>query len=280
MQNERIVVFEAVLRTGSLSAAARDLQLSQPTVRCTIEALEIELADSLFTRSDNGLIPTRKAHDLWPTAKAVVETSYAFYRAAASDPRTVAGTVRVSSSRVVSHFVLPRMLAELRIRHPNLKVELVPDDRSTDLLRRDADIAIRHVAPKQLQLVARKVGSIELGLFSKAEVGETDIISCLKNQPFVWEDRSVILATAAEDLNLPRPSKIAVATDDQALQVALFAAGVGMGICQVPIAEDLSLNRAVHEWRLDLPVSVIAHEDQINSPSVRQTFDFFAAKFA
>lgn len=276
--SERIIAFEAVMRTGSLSGAARDLGLAQPTVRRTIQALETELSDTLFTRSDNGLIPTERARNLWPTAKAVVETSYAFYRAAASDPELISGTIRVSASRVVAHYVLPNVIARLQ-QQTKLNIEVLPDDRPADLLRRDADVAVRHTQPKQLQLVAKKVAPIELGLFSNTSVGSKDILSCLQTQPFVWEDRGTMLTDAAHRLNLPKPSNIVAATDDQALQIALISAGVGMGICQVPIAQSLGLHRVAAEWGSKLPVWIVAHEDQVNSPPVRKAFDFLTGVF-
>ncbi|MEO0637390.1 MAG: LysR family transcriptional regulator [Pseudomonadota bacterium] len=278
-QNEQIIVFEAVMRTGSLSGAARDLGLSQPTVRRVVEALEHGLDESLFKRSDNGLIPTDKAYALWPNAKTVVEKSFAFFRAANSDSEKIAGTVRISASRVVSQFRLPEMIAELHRQYPNLRAELVPDDRPTDLLRSDADVAIRHVAPTQKQLVAKKAASIELGLFSRTDIGPKDIHSCLEDEAFIWEDRGTMLEKAAEQLRLPKPVKISAATDDQALQLALISEGVGIGICQVPIASTLGLHRVDANWQTELPVWIAAHEDQINNRPLRLTFDFLYAGF-
>ncbi len=277
--SERIVIFEAVMRTGSLSAAARDLELSQPTVRRAIEALEAEVSASLFTRSVNELVPTAKGRDLSQAARAVVEASYAFHRSATADKDLVSGTVRISASQVISHFTLPKMVADLRDNHPELKVELAPDDRRSDLLRRDADIAIRHVAPSQKQLVAQKVPSIELGLFTKGKFRAGRIDDVLKTAPFIWEDRGMTLTKAARELDLPEPAHVAAATDDQALQIALIAAGVGIGVAQVPVAKRLGLEPVDPGWRVELPVWIVAHEDQINSSPIRQTFDLLVAGF-
>ncbi|MEO1796137.1 MAG: substrate-binding domain-containing protein [Pseudomonadota bacterium] len=203
----------------------------------------------------------------------MVEASYAFERMASSQQEAVTGTVRISASRVVSHFLLPKLIAELQEDQPGLRVELVPDDKTSNLLRRDADIAIRHVAPEQVQLVARKVASIELGLFSKTVPREKDILACLATEPFVWEDRDTTLAKAAEDLDLPKPVRIAAATDDQPLQVLLVEAGVGMGFLQTNIAKQRGLRRADPSWSAHLPVWIVAHEDQINNAPIREAFD-------
>ncbi|MEL6736079.1 MAG: LysR family transcriptional regulator [Pseudomonadota bacterium] len=273
VDSERIVIFEAVMRTGSLSAAARELRMSQPTVRRAIQALEEDLSGSLFTRSVNELVPTSQAHALSPAAKAVVEASYAFERTASHNQGTVTGTVRISASRVVSHFLLPKLIAELCQDLPGLKVELIPDDNNSDLLRRDADVAIRHVAPHQKQLIARKLAPLELGLFAKAVSGKEDLLSCLGAEPFIWEDRDTTLTKAASALDLPKPARIAATTDDQALQILLIEAGVGMGFLQADIAKQRGLRRADPSWSAHLPVWIVAHEDQINNAPIRETFD-------
>lgn len=278
VDSDRVVVFEAVMRTGSLSAAARELRMSQPTVRRAIQALEEDLSVSLFTRSVNELFPTSQAHALWPAAKSVVEASYAFQRTASSNQGAVAGTVRISASRVVSHFLLPKLITELCHNRPDLKIEIVPDDKNSDLLRRDADVAIRHVAPHQKQLVARKLRPIELGLFAKAISSEKDILSCLWTEPFIWEDRDTTLTKAASAFNLPKPKRIAATTDDQALQILLVEAGVGMGFIQANIAKQRDLLRADPSWSAHLPVWIVAHEDQINNAPIREIFDRLVEK--
>ncbi|MEG1326632.1 MAG: LysR family transcriptional regulator, partial [Janthinobacterium sp.] len=159
----------AVLQHGSLSGAARALGITQPTVGRHIAALEQALGATLFTRSQLGLLPTEVALALRPHAETMEHTAALMERAASSQGQGVAGTVRIAASEVVGVEVLPPILARLRACHPGLIIELVLSNKVQDLLRREADIAVRMLRPRQEQLVARKVGDIELGLHAHAD---------------------------------------------------------------------------------------------------------------
>jgi hypothetical protein len=156
-------VYLMVMREGSLSSAARKLGTSQPTVRRQIEALETELGVPLFTRATSGLIPTERGEALRVQAEAAEATMGAFRRSASGPAISDTGTVRVSCSEVYGVEIMPRLLAGLMKRHPNLEIELVLSNRNDDLLKREADIAVRMVAPQQVALIAKKVAPVELG---------------------------------------------------------------------------------------------------------------------
>ncbi|ABM47786.1 bacterial regulatory helix-turn-helix, lysR family protein [Burkholderia mallei NCTC 10247] len=139
--------FLGVLREGSLSGAARALGLTQPTVGRHVAALEAALRVPLFTRSSSGLMPTDVALALRAHAEAMESTADALARAATSFGEDVRGVVRISASDVVGVEVLPPIVARLRQRHPALTVELALTNRVQDLLRREADIAVRMTRP-------------------------------------------------------------------------------------------------------------------------------------
>jgi len=139
--------FLAVLSEGSLSGAARTLGVAQPTVGRHVEALEKSLNLALFTRSQIGLMPTEAALSLRIYAESMRSTVAALERAAANQGSGVRGTVRVTASDVIGVEVLPPIIARLRDQHPDLAVELVLTDVVQDLLRREADIAVRMVRP-------------------------------------------------------------------------------------------------------------------------------------
>ena len=155
-----------VLREGSLSGAARALGVTQPTVGRHIAALEQALGLVLFTRSQQGLLPTEAALALRSYAEAMGHSAAALVRAADSQGDGVRGTVRVSASEVMGVEVLPPLLAQLQAEHPALTVALVLSNRVHDLLQREADIAIRMTEPRQDARVARRVGTIPLGLYA------------------------------------------------------------------------------------------------------------------
>ena len=148
--------FLAVVREGSLSGAARALGLTQPTAGRHVDALERALGFSLFIRTQQGLSPTEAALSLRPFAESLEATSAALLRAASSQGEGVRGTVRITASDVVAVEVLPPILADLHAAYPELTIELVPSNRMEDLLRREADIAVRMQRPSQGVLVARR----------------------------------------------------------------------------------------------------------------------------
>ena len=154
--------FLAVLDEGSLSAAARELGLTQPTVGRHVDAMEAALGYPLFVRSPHGLLPTDAALALKPYAETLAATSAALLRAASGQRDTVRGTVRISASEVIGIEVLPPILTELHEAYPELTIELSASDTVEDLLRQEADIAVRMVAPAQDALIARHVGAVPL----------------------------------------------------------------------------------------------------------------------
>lgn len=154
--------FLAVLREGSLSAAARELGLTQPTVGRHVDAMEAALGYPLFVRSPHGLLPTDAALALRPYAETLSATSAALLRAASSQRDAVSGTVRISASEVIGIEVLPPILAKLHEAYPELTIELSASDTVEDLLRQEADIAVRMVAPAQDALIARHLGVVPI----------------------------------------------------------------------------------------------------------------------
>src|SRR5580692_3195744 len=159
--------FLAVMDAGSLSGAARALDLAQPTIGRHIEALEEALGGQpLFTRSPGGLRPTETAQALRPHAQAMAAAAEALLRTASGEAEAARGVVRVTASHVMGAEVLPAILTGFHEAWPQITVELVLSDLQEDLLRRDADIAVRMARPTQAALTARRVGAVPLGLYA------------------------------------------------------------------------------------------------------------------
>ncbi|RUU11133.1 LysR family transcriptional regulator, partial [Mesorhizobium sp. USDA-HM6] len=154
--------FVAVAETGSLSAAARRLEASQPTLGRHIAELEQALGVTLFRRGRRGYELTEAGSALYERGQAVSEQANAFSLLALGSVEAIEGTVRIAASEVVAACVLPQMAARLGEEEPGIEVEIVASNQVENLLRRDADIAIRMVRPAQNELVARKVTDIAL----------------------------------------------------------------------------------------------------------------------
>ena len=157
---DELRTFVEVSRDGSLSGAARRLGLTQPTVGRHIDALEAALGLTLFTRSPRGLTPTPAALALEPHVEAMATAAAALGRAASGEAAADRGAVRVTASDVIGCEVLPPILAAFHAAHPGIAIELALSNRTADLARRDADIAVRMVRPTQSGLVARRIGSL------------------------------------------------------------------------------------------------------------------------
>ncbi|BEP64157.1 LysR family transcriptional regulator [Variovorax sp. V213] len=272
--------FLAVLREGSLSGAARALGITQPTAGRHVAALEEALGVVLFTRSQVGLMPTEVALALQGHAEAMESTAASLARAATSQGEGVRGVVRVSASEVIGVEVLPPIVARLREQHPALKVELVATNRVQDLLRREADIAVRMMRPRQEQLVARRIGQIELGFHAHkdylARHGTPRKLEELAAHSVIGYDQpSAFVRNAGKSLKGFNRETFSLRTDNDLAQLALIRAGAGIGICQVGLAlRNEALVRLVpRTFSLKLETWVTMHEDLRNSPRCRAAFD-------
>ncbi|TCT04992.1 LysR family transcriptional regulator [Aquabacter spiritensis] len=281
---ERQRAFLAVLREGSLSGAARALGTAQPTVRRRIEELERHLGVALFTRSPAGLTPTALARDLAAPAEAMASAAAAFARAASAEAGSTGGTVRITASEVIGMEVLPPILAETRAAHPGLVFELALTNRSEDLLRREADIAVRMVRPAQEALVARRVGTVTLGLHGHKRLldawGRPATLSEARAMPLVGfetETVGVRAVKAMSGIDLRREDFV-FRSDSDLAQLAAIRAGLGLGICQIGLAaRDPMLERVVPDVAFDLETFVVTHEDLRDVRRVHLVFDALVA---
>jgi DNA-binding transcriptional LysR family regulator len=275
--------FLAVMMAGSLSAAARKLALTQPTLGRHIDQLEDDLGVPLFTRSQSGLIPTQAARELQPHAQAMASAAEALVRASSGVDAEERGTVRLTASVVVGGEVLPPILTSFREKHPHIAVELVLSDATQDLLRRDADIAVRMVRPTQEALVARKIGRIGFGLFAHRryldkhgtprtleDIGRHAVIGFDKETPFIQ-------ALRRSGLPLTR-DLFALRTDADLAQLAAIRAGFGIGVTQLGIGRrdgDLvALLPGALKFEIEMWLAV--HKDLRGNKRMRLLFDHMA----
>jgi DNA-binding transcriptional LysR family regulator len=272
--------FLGVLKEGSLSGAARALDLAQPTVGRHVAALEKSLGLALFTRSQTGLMPTEAAQSLRGLAESMQSTAASLERAAASQGAGVRGTVRVTASDVIGVEVLPPIVTALRDQYPELTVELVLTNRVQDLLRREADIAVRMVRPRQELLVARRIGPIKLGLHAHQRYltrhGTPASIADLGTHSLIGFDQATaFIRNASKALTGWRREAFAMRTDSDLAQLALIRSGAGIGVCQAAIArrDDAIVRVLPKQFSLALETWITMHEDLRNSPRCRVTFD-------
>jgi len=278
--------FAAVLREGSLSGGARALGLTQPSVSRHIEALEQAVGGALFVRSHRGLSPTDRATALRPYADALVDNAAAFQRTATAAPDEIAGTVRVTASEIVAVEYLPPILAGLRRSHPDLAIELAVSNAVDDLLQRRADIAIRMVAPEQQALVAKRVGSVTLGLHAREDYlerrGMPASLAALAQHDMIGPDTETPGTRAVLNL-LPGidSGRFALRVDSDIAQLAAIRAGFGIGVCQVELARrDPAIRHVLAAvFAVELPLWIVMHEDLRTSARCRVVYDALADAF-
>jgi DNA-binding transcriptional LysR family regulator len=282
-----VQTFLAVAETGSLSSAARQLGMTQPTVGRHIQTLEQDLQVSLFKRQARGMALTSQGEALLGPARAMRDAAKALSLNAAGETSDLSGTVRVTASVFASHYFLPPVIADIRDNHPDIQIELAPNDATDNLLFREADIAVRMYRPTQLDIVAKHVGNLDLGLFaaksyiqrkgrpaSGTEVMALDIVGYDHNESLIRGFRE---AGFEVDRNF-----FPVRCDNQAVLWELVRAGCGLGFA--PVAQGRN-DPALEEVDLGIPlpkleVWLAAHEAVRRSPRVNAVWKLLEQRLA
>lgn len=270
-----VQAFLAVVESGSLSAAARKLGQSQPTLGRQVARLEDALGLTLFHRQPRGLEPTDAALLLLPAARQMRDASGALALAAAGQDDGMAGTVRITASEVVAHHVLPPLLARMRAAEPRLSIELASSDATGNLLFREADIAVRMYRPTQLDIVTRRLGEIEVGTFAARSYlkrhGRPGSALELRDHTLIGFDRSDLMLRAMRGLGWHATREdFALRCDNQVAYWELVRAGCGIGFYQAHVGRADPL---VEEIELGLPIPglevwLAAHETVRRMPRV------------
>ncbi|MBN9305873.1 MAG: hypothetical protein BGO82_01435 [Devosia sp. 67-54] len=279
--------FGAVVTHGSLSAAARRIGYSQPTLGRHIETLEQQLGVALFDRTLQGLKPTDTALRLYQSVQAAEASLAEAVLMAEGSTGALEGTVRITASTVVSHYVLPALLRPIREEFPAVAIELVPSDSIENLLLREADIAIRMVRPAQLELIAKKLGELPVVATAHASYlgarGTPATPDELPRHTLIGMDRSDLIITAAKQLGFPLArSDFALRTDSQTAGWELLKAGLGIGFAQLGLVNDTPGMRTLLPM-LAIPaleVWLTTHRELFLSPRIRAIYDRLAAALA
>jgi DNA-binding transcriptional LysR family regulator len=276
--------FLAVVQDGTLSAAARRLGLTQPTAGRHIEALEASLGVILFSRSRRGPVPTRAALALVPHAEAMAAASAALRRASSAAVDDARGTVRLTAGQLVGHEVLPSILAAFCLRHPGIEVELVLSDRNEDLVRRDADIAVRMMRPVQQRIVARRIGTVEVGLFAHRRYVEVhglpDTREDLAHHRLIGFDRDPHGVRSAGGIAAKlRREQFGFRCDSAPMQLAALRTGIGIGGHHSLVARsDPDLIPVLEKtYRFKREMWLAMHRDSKTTRPIRLLFEHLAA---
>jgi DNA-binding transcriptional LysR family regulator len=275
--------FLAVLDAGSVMGAARRLQAQQPTLSRHIAELETQLGVPLFERTGRGVVPTRAGLAIADAARQMQEGAEHLGRTLARGSEATTGTVRITTSDVAATWLLPPVMAALRQAEPGIQIELVASNALANLLRREADIAVRMVRPTQSSLVARKLG--EIGICAAAHelylrrAGTPRRPQDLAQHTLIGYDTDTTIEQGFAKLGLPlQRAHFALRTDNQIVYSELVAAGAGVGFVAaytlpylpgvLPLLPMLKIP--------PLPCWLAVHREIRGNPVVRRVYDFLA----
>jgi len=276
--------FVAVMRAGNLTAAARRLGASQPTLGRHIRDLEALSGEVLFVRQGTKLIPTERARTLFAWAETLEQDMTALSRAFAARMLDVPGVVRITATHLFAEHVVPALLTEVMAANPGLEIEILANDSLENLVRRDADIAVRFARPGQDGLLARKIADFELGLYaSRAYLDRY-------GRPRTLQDLTAHSATSTLSGNevrhffarlLPEGTavRLRLRSNSAQAQEAGIRAGLGLGAMAVwRAAEFPELERVMPDLPVPIvPLWLVAHEDLNRSRRIRLVFDALQA---
>ncbi|MFT3734094.1 MAG: LysR family transcriptional regulator [Rhodocyclaceae bacterium] len=276
--------FLAVLRHGSLLAAARHLEASQPTIGRHIAELERQLGVALFERTGRGLVPTDMALRLADAARAMDAGAQQLARQLTDSDQALAGSVRISASQPVACHLLPPILVQMRQAIPGVRIDLVVSNEVSNLLRREADIALRMVAPEQSSLIARRVGAVELTACAHVDYlrryGVPRQVKDLLAHDLIGGD---LRNEAMEGLvrhGVPVTEEhFALRTDDLIASWQAIRAGLGIGFAaQYLVRNEPQVDALLPTLKIPaLPVWLVVHREIRGNPRIKAVYDYLAA---
>jgi DNA-binding transcriptional LysR family regulator len=275
--------FLAVLDAGSLMGAARRIGAQQPTLSRHVAELEAQLGAPLFERTGRGVTPTAMALAIADAARQMQDGADTLTRSLARERSATTGSVRISTSQVAASWLLPELLARFADEEPGIQVDLVASNQVSNLLRREADIAVRMLRPAQASLVARKLADIRIVACAHEHylehAGTPRKPADLLAHRLIGYDRddSIVRGFALSGLDTAR-EHFALRCDDQVAYGRLVAAGAGIGFVA---------HYAMRQWpgvRALLPMLAIpplpcwlaVHREIRGSRVVRRVYDYLA----
>ena len=275
--------FLAAHAHGSLLGAARALGTSQPTVGRHITQLESQLGTPLFERSPRGLVPTAAARRLAEAAQAMESGALSLMRGAQQAQTALSGTVRLSASQPVACMLLPPLLARLQEALPAVRIELVSSNALSDLMRREADIAVRMVKPTQGSLVARRIGEVTVCACAHRRYlrarGAPRSPADLLEHALIGNDRGTDIERGFAAMGHPvDPQRFVFRSDDLIAYWGAVRAGLGIGfVARYLLREDPQVQQVLPELPLPtVPAWLVVHREIRSVRRVRAVYDFLA----
>lgn len=278
-----IRTFRSVAKTGSLSAAAKELGFTQPTIGRHIDLLEEATKLTLFVRSREGMTITDQGSDLVAVSEDMAKAANDFERRASGYDEAIKGLVRISANEIFGVLILPKILPIFAEQYPDIEIELTVSNSAANLLQRDADVAIRMFRPTQNDLIARKITELPLGFFAHQDYFEDRTqpqqISDLRDHRFIGFDRDTSFIDVARSLGEEfKPSDFSFRCDNILTHVEAIRSGLGIGVTHQELAKTWhGVERVLPQIALpNLDLWIACHADVRYNKRIRLVMDFLA----
>ncbi len=278
-----IKAFLATAESGSLSAAAKVLKTSQPTIGRQIAALESDLKIALFERSGRGPELTPGGIELLAHVREMRDAANRFSLAAAGKAETIKGSIAITANEVTAAFILPPIIDRLQKAEPEIEIELISENATTDLKRREADIAVRGYRPTQEELISKKVYTGSAGLYAAheylQELGGMKSTVDLQRAKFIAFDRGSVYLSALNALGLDLDmSHFSLYSENHLVQWELVKQGVGIGLMANEVGEIEPRVKRVLPRKLAFPYELwlTSHRELRTNRRIRRVYDFLS----
>ena len=278
-----IHAFCATAETGSLSAASRKLGLSQPTLSRHVAALEEQLAVTLFERVGKRLVLTASGAGLLEHARVMSAAAEALALTAVGQSVDISGRVSISVTDAVATYVMPGIVARLRAEIPQVTIVVMATDALSDLRRREADIAIRHVRPTEPELIGRLIGEMTAHLYASgswiAQHGIPRSVADLKDATFLAFDPIDRFVAHMDMFGLRIAAEQCRIVSNSALALwEMTHLGLGVGVVLDAAAANMpGLVQILPELsRTPVPMWLVTHRELQTSRRIRLVYDMMA----
>jgi DNA-binding transcriptional LysR family regulator len=273
--------------TGSLSAAARKLGLTQPTLSRQVAAIERQMGVTLFERVGKSMSLTPTGLELLEHARAMGAAAEALSLAATGRSQAVGGVVSVSATDAVAAHLLPPLVRRLREQEPGIAIEVIASNALSDLLRREADIAIRHVKPEQPDLIARLIREASASFYASEDWvrihGHPRNAEDAAHLAFVGADRSGQYLSYLRQHGLPlSEANFSCYAEHSVASWSLVRQGMGIGAMMDEIARETpGVVRVLDDVpRVHFPIWLVSHLELRTSRRIRVVFEALAQGLA
>lgn len=276
----RARAFLVTAEEGSLSAAARALEMTQPTLGRQVSALESELGVVLFDRVGSRLTLTSNGIDLLEHVKAMAEAANQVSLMATNRSDVIEGDVCISASEIHSAYLLPPIIAKLRELEPGINVKVVSSNKAIDLLKREADIAIRSFRPTQTELISKKIKDVDAPFYATKEYldrlapkNDDDLI---RRAQFLSIGPSVTFIKQMNERGYTiTEDNISIESESHIVHWEMTKNGLGVGVVPENIGDpEHSVQRILNDIKpISFPIWLTSHRELKASKRIRFVFD-------